>query len=122
MKSILTTPKGDKIAYVENGSGDPVVLVHGFTGNTSAWADTLTNLGKKYHVYAYDMLGHGETVMADNDAVGETALADQLHDFLVGLDLDFDYFHLSYWLVYSTVTDLARFFGLSMSQPFSLAA
>lgn len=88
MKKTLITPKGDKIAYVENGSGDPVILVHGFTGNTSAWADTLTNLGKHYHVYAYDMLGHGETVMADNDAVGETALADQLHDFITGLNLD----------------------------------
>lgn len=88
MKKTLTTPKGDRIAYVENGAGDPIVLIHGFTGNTSAWADTLTNLGKKYHVYAYDMLGHGETVMADNDAVGDTALADQLHDFIVGLGLE----------------------------------
>ncbi|SCH94548.1 Tropinesterase [uncultured Ruminococcus sp.] len=87
MKKSIITPSGDKIAYVEKGTGDPVILIHGFTGNTGAWTETIEKLGNHYHTYAYDLLGHGETVMADNDSVGETALADQLYDFITCLDL-----------------------------------
>ena len=78
MKKSIITPSGDKIAYVEKGTGDPGILIHGFTGYTGAWTETVEKLGNHYHTYAYDLLGHGETVMADNDSVGETALADQL--------------------------------------------
>jgi pimeloyl-ACP methyl ester carboxylesterase len=52
-----------EIAYLDQGSGDPVVLIHGF-GSTKevnwvnpGWVDTLTNAG--YRVVALDNRGHG---------------------------------------------------------------
>ena len=45
MKKSIITPSGDKIAYVEKGTGDPVILIHGFTGNTGAWTETVEKLG-----------------------------------------------------------------------------
>lgn len=41
MKKSTITPSGDKIAYVEKGTGDPVILIHGFTGNTGARTETV---------------------------------------------------------------------------------
>src|SRR5690349_18253668 len=52
-----------EIAYLDQGAGDPIVLVHGF-GSTKevnwvnpGWVDTLTKAG--YRVIALDNRGHG---------------------------------------------------------------
>lgn len=88
MKKYLKVRDGYTIAYEENGSGDPVILVHGFTGNTGSWSKTLHALGSDYQCFSYDLLGHGETVFENADEFGEYALADQLHDLIEGLGLD----------------------------------
>jgi pimeloyl-ACP methyl ester carboxylesterase len=51
------------IAYVDVGTGDPVLLIHGFASNHTAnwrstgWIDTLTGDGRR--VIAMDVRGHG---------------------------------------------------------------
>lgn len=56
---------GVEIAYLEEGSGDPILLIHGFASNkTVNWLDTgwvrhLTRAGR--HVIAMDNRGHGES-------------------------------------------------------------
>jgi pimeloyl-ACP methyl ester carboxylesterase len=56
---------GVEIAYLDEGDGDPVLLVHGFASNTATnWVDTgwvkvLTGAG--YRVVSYDNRGHGRS-------------------------------------------------------------
>ena len=55
---------GVRIRYVEAGSGQPILLAHGFTGSLdSAWMATgvFKNLVEDYHVIAFDHHGHGKS-------------------------------------------------------------
>jgi pimeloyl-ACP methyl ester carboxylesterase len=55
---------GVRIRYVEQGSGPPVVLLHGFSGNLDgSWVETgvLPNLATDYRVIALDYRGHGQS-------------------------------------------------------------
>jgi pimeloyl-ACP methyl ester carboxylesterase len=55
---------GVTIHYVEAGQGEPVVLLHGFTGNIERYwvtSDVLPTLAKDYRVIAIDCRGHGQS-------------------------------------------------------------
>jgi pimeloyl-ACP methyl ester carboxylesterase len=55
---------GVRIRYVDQGSGEPVVLVHGYTNVIErAWIETgvLPNLAKDHRVIALDLRGHGKS-------------------------------------------------------------
>jgi pimeloyl-ACP methyl ester carboxylesterase len=53
---------GQKIHYVEAGSsGPPVILIHGLGGSSDNWAQTILALASKYHVYAPDNVGFGQS-------------------------------------------------------------
>lgn len=42
-----------------SGEGEPIVLLHGFTGSHTSWSDITHSLQKNYQVIAIDLLGHG---------------------------------------------------------------
>lgn len=56
---------GVEIAYLDEGEGEPILLIHGFASNLEAnwiapnWVRTLTKAGRR--VIAYDNRGHGES-------------------------------------------------------------
>src|SRR5712664_997273 len=54
---------GVRILYVDQGSGPPVVLIHGYTGSIAGWVDTgvLPHLAKDYRGIAFDCRGHGQS-------------------------------------------------------------
>jgi pimeloyl-ACP methyl ester carboxylesterase len=55
---------GVRIRYVEQGSGPPVVLLHGFSGSLdTGWVETgvLPKLATDYRVIALDYRGHGQS-------------------------------------------------------------
>ena len=55
---------GVRIRYLEQGSGAPVVLIHGFTGSIErSWIDTgvLPDLARDHRVIAFDLRGHGKS-------------------------------------------------------------
>lgn len=52
---------GQKINYVEAGSGPTVILLHGLGGDTTNWAMTVPALASKYHVFALDQIGFGQS-------------------------------------------------------------
>jgi pimeloyl-ACP methyl ester carboxylesterase len=55
--------KGVKIHYVSEGDGEPVILIHGFTGQGGFWKQlgVATELAKEYRVIAIDCRGHGQS-------------------------------------------------------------
>jgi len=55
--------KGVRLRYVEQGKGEPIVLLHGVGGNLQAWFDAgvFQNLAADYRVIAMDARGHGKS-------------------------------------------------------------
>jgi 2-succinyl-6-hydroxy-2,4-cyclohexadiene-1-carboxylate synthase len=43
------------------GSGEPLVLLHGFTGSSKTWFPVWNTLAQHFRVYAIDLPGHGQT-------------------------------------------------------------
>lgn len=53
--------------YVEErGSGDPLVLLHGFTGSSENWHELMNALSRTFRVIAVDLPGHGRTEKTDD--------------------------------------------------------
>ena len=56
---------GVSIAYLDEGKGDPILLIHGFASNVATnwvdpqWVRTLTQDGRR--VIALDNRGHGQS-------------------------------------------------------------
>src|SRR5438552_534024 len=45
----------------------PVVLVHSFGGSTAQWAPQLEHLRKTRRAIAFDLRGHGQSALPDDD-------------------------------------------------------
>jgi pimeloyl-ACP methyl ester carboxylesterase len=50
---------GVALHYTVQGSGDPLLLLHGFGSCGASWADTAQRLAQKYKVITVDARGHG---------------------------------------------------------------
>ena len=60
------TPKeitiyGQKIHYVEAGSGPNLILLHGLGGSSQVWQFNIGPLAEKYHVFVPDQIGFGKS-------------------------------------------------------------
>ncbi|WP_137390174.1 alpha/beta fold hydrolase [Rhodoligotrophos defluvii] len=53
------TVEGVEIAYEVFGEGKPVVLVHGFPGNSYIWRNIVPTLAQTHRVHVYDLPGQG---------------------------------------------------------------
>ena len=53
--------KGINIFYTDNGTGVPVVLLHGFLENSTMWDAFIPVLSKNNRIICIDLLGHGQT-------------------------------------------------------------
>lgn len=58
MQSKFLSVNGIKLHYVEQGSGELVILLHGFPEFWYGWKNQLSVLSKKYRVVAPDMRGY----------------------------------------------------------------
>src|ERR1044072_4466510 len=56
-----TTVFGQKIHYVEAGSGPTVILLHGLGGSSQVWQFNIAALAEKYHVVVPDQIGFGKS-------------------------------------------------------------
>jgi pimeloyl-ACP methyl ester carboxylesterase len=88
-----------KVAYLEAGTGEtPVVLVHGNVSSSTFFQDFMTALANtgRYHIYAPDMRGYGDTEVLPLDATrGVRDFSDDLNAFVGALNLP--PFHLLGW-------------------------
>ena len=69
-------------AYVEEGAGEPLVLIHGVGLRLDAWAAQIAGLATTHRVIALDMPGHGHSAALPQGA--------QLPDFVAWLAQVFD--------------------------------
>mgnify|MGYP006276844139 CR=1 FL=1 len=77
----FVTVNGIRMHYAEAGSGEPIVLVHGFPENWYMWRNIIPGLARHYRVIAPDMRGAGWSD-APQDGYGKEALADELAAFM----------------------------------------
>jgi pimeloyl-ACP methyl ester carboxylesterase len=81
------------IAYLDEGAGDPIVLVHGFASTKEAnwvnptWVSTLTRAGRR--VVALDNRGHGQSSKLYDPALYHTrSMADDVRALLDHLAIE----------------------------------
>lgn len=72
--------------YLEQGRGEPVVLIHGNTSSSVWWGPTLERLGDDYHAIAPDLRGRGDTEGPSADWTVEM-LAHDVRGLLKHLDV-----------------------------------
>lgn len=67
MKEKSISHKGTTIGYFEEGSGSPLVFVHGFPMDHSAWDEFVEPFTEKYRVILPDNAGFGKSSLPNHD-------------------------------------------------------
>ena len=57
----FSSVKGKRIAYIEEGSGDPIVLLHGNPTSSFLWRNVIPELVESGRVIAPDLIGQGDS-------------------------------------------------------------
>lgn len=70
-----------KLAYLEFGAGEPLVILHGLFGSARNWQSVAKRLADSYHVYAVDLRNHGRSPWAET-----MTFADMAEDLRLFLD------------------------------------
>lgn len=70
------TVLGKKMAYIEHGSGDPIVFLHGNPTSIYLWRNVIPHLEGRGRLIAVDMIGMGDSDKLDNTRDGSYSLAE----------------------------------------------
>ena len=102
---------GDRVAFLDEGQGEVVLLLHGMAGSSATWRSVIGPLSRKYRVIAPDLIGHGQSAKPRSDyslgafAVFLRDLLDELgvtsativgHSLGGGVAMQFTYQHPDY--------------------------
>ena len=82
----VTTGDGVNLHYIESGTGQPLVLLHGWSQTAALFRHQIETLQSRWRVIAIDMRGHGQS---EKPAFGYriSRFAKDLHEVLTALDL-----------------------------------
>jgi pimeloyl-ACP methyl ester carboxylesterase len=58
---MIATTNGIRFSFIDEGRGQPILLVHGFPLNRAIWLPQIETLSKNFRVIAPDLRGHGES-------------------------------------------------------------
>jgi pimeloyl-ACP methyl ester carboxylesterase len=58
---------GERVAYVDEGSGEVLLLLHGMAGSWQTWRSVIRPLSRNFRVVAPDLLGHGDSTKPRSD-------------------------------------------------------
>jgi len=83
----ITTNDGVKLHYLEAGSGQPLVMIPGWSQTAEQFKYQIDGLSDRYHCIAIDMRGHGESEKTDF-GYRISRLSKDVHDVLRALDLN----------------------------------
>jgi 2-succinyl-6-hydroxy-2,4-cyclohexadiene-1-carboxylate synthase len=102
---------GVNFSYQESGTGDPLFLLHGFTGRAESWRPIMERLNGSFRTIAIDLIGHGETdAPVDASRYAFSSALDDLAQLAATLGIE-----NAAWLGYSMGGRLAL--GLALRQP-----
>nr|QNO56355.1 putative aminoacrylate hydrolase RutD [Methanosarcinales archaeon ANME-1 ERB7] len=76
-----------ELYYEAHGDGEPIIFVHGWMDDCSAWNSQIEFFAKKYKVIAYDHRGHGRSDKPEGDYSIQT-LSNDLHTLIKELKLE----------------------------------
>ena len=65
-KKKFATVHGKQMAYIEEGSGDPIVFLHGNPMSSYLWRNVMPHLAGKGRLIAPDLIGMGDSDKLDN--------------------------------------------------------
>ncbi|MDP4917763.1 MAG: alpha/beta fold hydrolase, partial [Haliea sp.] len=81
----FATVHGKKIAYIEEGSGDPIVLLHGNPTSSFLWRNVVPELVDKGRVIVPDLIGQGDSEkLPASEGAGRYGF-DVAYEYLSGL-------------------------------------
>jgi pimeloyl-ACP methyl ester carboxylesterase len=78
---------GVKIYYQTYGSGEPLLLLHGFLGSHKNWSTWIEDLSKEYLLIVPDLRGHGKSTNPSNIFTHELSAKD-MYGLLDKLEID----------------------------------
>ena len=78
---------GMKLYYEDSGSGQPVIMMHGWTSSHEIYSEPAALLKDKARCIIYDHRGHGGSKDANKENVTMETLASDLHEIIEGLAL-----------------------------------
>ena len=84
----LANANGIDIHFRDVGEGFPIVLIHGYTGNSRNWALTAPALAERFRVISVDLRGHGLSAKpVSEDAYALEAMASDVYELLRNLEV-----------------------------------
>jgi len=75
--------KEGKFTYLEEGKGNPIILLHGLLGGADNFGDMVDFISKKYHIFGLDLKLFKSRVLK----VSVKALSDYLFEFMNKIEL-----------------------------------
>ena len=76
-----------EIAYLDGGSGNTVVLLHGFGASKDLWNAVARYLTPEYRVIALDIPGFGESSKLPSESYDAASQIERIHAFVRALGL-----------------------------------
>jgi pimeloyl-ACP methyl ester carboxylesterase len=83
-----TKAKGCEISYLEAGTGDPVICIHGLGGTKGSFLPTVAALADDYRVIALDLPGFGDSDKPFGAAYDAAYFADITAAFMEKLEIE----------------------------------
>ena len=85
LKKLTKVVDGKRLAYLDEGQGDPIVLLHGNPTSSYLWRNVIPELAPLGRVIAPDLIGHGDSEkMPLSDGPGRYSFSGTYH-YLIGL-------------------------------------
>ncbi len=75
------------LGYIDSGSGEPLVLIHGLGANASSWRQQLEELSQVYRIVAMDLRGHGQSGHRPDEPATIRVFASDIIALVKGLGL-----------------------------------
>jgi pimeloyl-ACP methyl ester carboxylesterase len=79
---------GSRLTYMEQGTGVPLVLLHGVGSGARSWVRQLDTLSARCRVIAWDGPGYGDSIALPMDAPGPDKYIDALLKLVDALGVD----------------------------------
>lgn len=83
----IDLPGAERVNYVEIGTGEPILFVHGIAGCWRNWLENLPHFGREYRAIALDLPGFGDSPMPAWD-ISMPNYGRLIHDFCERLGID----------------------------------